>query len=112
MRRRCCCASCRAPEGAGRRGGQLAAYALVGLSAEPLGRAALLLEEPVSHLCGLLRQLQQQQDTVPTALCFCLVVTLANVALHDVAASKMVCRIAMRSPMPDHRPHAWVRRGS
>ena len=85
----------RAPEGAGPdEARQLAAYALVGLSAEPLGRAALLLEEPVSHLCGLLRQLQQQQDTMPTALCFCLVVTLANLALHDVAASKMVCRIA------------------
>ena len=85
----------RAPEGAGPdEAKQLAAYALVGLSAEPLGRAALLLEEPVSHLCGLLRQLQQQQDTMPTALCFCLVVTLANLALHDVAASKMVCRIA------------------
>ena len=110
----------RAPEGAGPGAGpdearQLAAYALVGLSAEPLGRAALLLEEPVSHLCGLLRQLQQQQDAMPTALCFCLVVTLANLALHDVAASKMVCRIAhLRSPMRRTTvPHAWcVRRGS
>jgi len=77
---------------------QLAAYALVGLSAEPLGRAALLLEEPVRHLCGLLRQLLEQQETMPTALCFCLVLTLANLALHDVAASKMVRRM--------HGPHA------
>ena len=92
---------------------QLAAYALVGLSAEPLGRAALLLEEPVSHLCGLLRQLLLQQDTMPTELCFCLVVTLANLALHDVAASKMVRRMThMRSPTRWLTvPHAWCVRG-
>ena len=95
----------RSPEGAAsEEERQLAAYALVGISAEPLGRAALLLEEPVSHLCGLLRQLLQQQDTMPTALCFCLVVTLANLALHDVAASKMVRRMA-----PHAHAHALAR---
>ena len=68
---------------------QLAAYALMGLSAEPLGRAALLLEEPVGQLCELLRRLLRGR-AMPASLCFCLIATLANLALHDVAAREML----------------------
>ena len=85
---------------------------------EPDGAVeALIYLDPAcsQRLCLTYAELQQQQDAMPTALCFCLVVTLANLALHDVAASKMVCRIAnLRSPMRRTTvPHAWcVRRGS
>ena len=68
---------------------QLAAFALAGLSVEPLGRAALLLEEPVATLCGQLRRMLRRR-ALPSTLAFCVLSTLANLALHDVAAKQMI----------------------
>lgn len=68
---------------------QLAAFALAGLSVEPLGRAALLLEEPVATLCGQLRRMLRRR-VLPSTLAFCVLSTIANLALHDVAAKEMI----------------------
>ena len=69
----------------------LAAYAVAALSADALGRAALIEADAdaVVALVGLLR-LQLASEPAAGALCYQLTTALANLALHTMAAQQMV----------------------
>ena len=67
----------------------LAAYAVAALSADALGRAALI-EADADAVVALVGLLRLQLASEPAALCYLLTTALANLALHTMAAQQMV----------------------